>query len=108
MPPDAVIIKTCKRFEALGYNQPKTGCYIFCSSKCAAKAQTEDTLAAASVQHGSAGTLLASAGIDLTMAQKDTDRRTDWEKLPASVQAALSISLTQPPDQLASQVTSPL
>ena len=40
LPPEALIMGECPRFQLLGHRHPKQGCYLLHSSACVAKADT--------------------------------------------------------------------
>ena len=105
LPVGADIVKTCKRFEALGYNQPRSGCYIFCSSDCVAFAKKSGFATDEAFQASGSG-LLGSTGVDLTdLGAGGIDRRSDWEKLPETTRKSLEQSLCQQPSYLGAQVS---
>ena len=103
LPVGADIVKTCKRFEALGYNQPRSGCYIFCGSACVAFAKKSGFATDEAFQASGSG-LLGSTGVDLTdLGAGGIDRRSDWEKLPETTRKGLEQSLAQQPSYLGAQ-----
>ena len=65
LPAGSEIVKSCRRFEALGYNQSKTGYFIFCSAACLQFAKNQNLIFEEAFQ-ASAGSILESAGVDLT------------------------------------------
>eukprot|EP00656_Telonema_subtile_P008696 TRINITY_DN14060_c1_g1_i1.p1 TRINITY_DN14060_c1_g1~~TRINITY_DN14060_c1_g1_i1.p1 ORF type:complete len:603 (+),score=131.87 TRINITY_DN14060_c1_g1_i1:495-2303(+) len=100
LPSHACIVGRNERLEALGFNHPKQGCYVFCSADCVTFAHGQG-LATDQVIQATAGMVLGSTGVDLTKkkvkkAKLNTDTRTNLEKLTDVEREELEIVMRYP------------